>query len=80
MTIYLVTANGYYGAYGAEIYAIGAYPTAEEAHKVAQNYMEAFNEWTMVTELELGKTYEMHVDENAWKCYTNGKHLGGYIE
>ena len=73
-TIYLVTFDGYRGMWGAEIYALGAYRTKEEAEQARDN-----NGGGNITELKIGETLEVKYNEDEFyegtECY-----LGGYIE
>ncbi len=74
-TIYLVTFDGFRGLWGAEIYALGAYRTKEEAEQARDNN----GAYGAITELEIGETLEVQYDKGDL-CYFSECYLGGYEE
>lgn len=73
-TIYLVTFDGCREMWGAEIYALGAYRTKEEAEQARDN-----NGGGNITELKIGETLEVKYNEDEF-CEGTECYLGGYIE
>ena len=72
--VYVVTADGYGGQYGAEIYLLGVFNNRADADVCATQRGIGAD----ITEVELNKSYPLKPE--AWGDNKNENYLGGYCE
>ena len=77
--LYLVVVDGYNGAYGASMYALGVYDTKDKAEDAIKNDQASITceNYYRIVELDLNETY--HMSDDSYESQ-NDKYLGGFIE
>jgi hypothetical protein len=73
-TVFVVTADGWNGGYGCEIYLLGVFTNREDADRCATQFAPE----TSITEVEINKAYPLKPDEDGDN--KNELYLGGYLE
>lgn len=84
MSLYLVSFDGYlgaYGGYGSEIYILGIYDDPDKAIEAKERFDRKYEKYDVAADIEevvINQEYDVSVEKNA--RLSTYIYLGGYAE